>query len=57
MNNTIPKANLVLLSSRDPEIIITIARNPKTTGRIWEKIVVPTIAILNHYYNFTFLVI
>jgi hypothetical protein len=36
MNNTIPKANLVLLSSRDPEIIITIARNPKTTGRIFK---------------------
>ena len=52
-----PKANLGLFSSKDPEIMNTIARNPIITGRICENIVVPTIAILNHYYNFKFLII
>ena len=47
-----PKPNLGLLSSKDPEIISTNPMNPKITGRICENIVVPTIAILNHYYNF-----
>ncbi len=51
-NKAIPKPNLGLLSSRDPAIIITNPKNPKITGRICENIVVPTIAILNHYYNF-----
>jgi len=48
MNNTTPKPNLGLLSSREPEIIITNAKNPKITGKICENIVVPTIAIFNH---------
>ena len=52
-----PKANLDLSSSKDPEIINTNAKNPHITGRICENIVVPTIAILNHYYNFRSLVI
>ena len=51
-NNAIPNPNLGLLSSRDPDIINTNPKNPKITGRICENIVVPTIAILNHYYNF-----
>ena len=51
-NKAIPKPNLGLLSSRDPVIINTNAKNPKITGSICENIVVPTIAILNHYYNF-----
>ena len=50
-NNAIPKPNFGLLSSRDPEIISTNAKNPKITGRICENIVVPIIAILYHYYN------
>lgn len=57
MNNVTPKANLALSSSRDPEIININEKNPKITGRICENIVVPTIAILNHYYNFRCLVI
>ena len=48
MNNTIPKTNLGLLSSRDPEIININAKNPKSTGNTCEKIVVPTVAILYH---------
>ncbi len=56
-NNAIPKPNLGLLSSRDPEIINTNAKNPKITGKICENIVVPTIAIFNHYINFKFLII
>ena len=49
MNNAIPKPNLGLFSSKEPDIINNIAKNPKITGRICENIVVPTIAILNHY--------
>lgn len=56
-NSAIPKPNLGLSSSRFPEIISNIAKNPKITGMICENIVVPTIAILNHYYNFNFLII
>ena len=52
-NNAMPKPNFGLLSSKDPEIINMIAKNPKITGNICENIVVPTIAILNHYYNFS----
>ncbi len=48
INNAIPKPNLGLLSSKDPEIIKINAKNPKITGRICENIVVPTIAIFNH---------
>ena len=48
-----PKPNLGLFSSREPEIINTNAKNPNITGRICENIVVPIIAIVNHYYNFT----
>ncbi len=54
MNNAIPKPNLFLSSSRDPEIINTNAKNPQITGKIWENIVVPVIAIFNHYYNLLF---
>ena len=50
-NSTIPKPNLGLFSSREPEIIIIIAKNPNITGRICENIVVPIIAIFYHYYN------
>ncbi len=50
-NKTIPKANLGLFSSNDPDITITIPKNPIITGRICENIVVPIIAISNHYYN------
>ena len=57
INSTMPKPNFGSLSSRDPDIINNNEKNPKITGRIWEKIVVPTIAILNHYYNFNFLII
>ena len=46
-NNTIPKANLPLSSSKDPEIINMSPKNPQITGRICENIVVPTIAILS----------
>ncbi len=53
INNAMPKPNLGLFSSKDPEITSTIAKNPIMTGRICENIVVPIIAILNHYYNFT----
>ena len=56
-NNAIPNPNLVLSSSKDPEIINNNPKNPKITGRICENIVVPTIAILNHYYNFNLLII
>jgi hypothetical protein len=56
-NKTTPKPNLGLLSSRDPEIININANNPKITGKICENIVVPTIAIFNHYYNLLFLII
>ena len=44
-----PKPNLVLSSSREPDMISKIEKNPTITGRICENIVVPTIAILNHY--------
>ena len=56
-NNMIPKPNLGLLSSRDPEIIKINAKNPKITGKICENIVVPTIAIFNHYITINFLII
>lgn len=56
-NNAIPKPNLGWSSSSAPEIIKSNEKNPKTTGRICENIVVPTTAILNHYYNFNFLII
>ena len=46
-NNTIPKANLPLSSSKDPEIINISPKNPLITGRICENIVVPIIAILS----------
>ena len=42
-----PKYNLGLFSSNDPEIINITANIPKNTGRIWENIVVPIIAILS----------
>ncbi len=48
-NNAIPKPNLGWSSSRAPEIINNTAKNPKITGMICENIVVPTIAIFNHY--------
>ena len=48
-NNAIPKPNLGWSSSRVPEIINNIEKNPKITGMICENIVVPTIAIFNHY--------
>lgn len=51
INSTIPKLNLGLFSSSEPDIIITTAKNPRITGRICENIVVPIIAISNHYYN------
>ena len=54
MNNAIPNPNLFLFSSRDPDIINTKAKNPQTTGRMCENIVVPVIGILNHYYNLHF---
>ena len=44
-----PKPNLDLSSSKEPDIMDKIAKNPITAGRICENIVVPTIAILNHY--------
>lgn len=44
-NNTIPKDNLPLSSSREPEIINISPKNPQITGRICENIVVPIIAI------------
>lgn len=47
INNKIPKYNLGLLSSNEPEIIDKIAKNPKITGIICENIVVPTIAIIS----------
>ena len=50
-NSTTPKPNLGLFSSNEPDIIITTPKNPMITGRICENIVVPIIAILNHYYN------
>ena len=56
-NNAIPKPNLGLSSSNEPDIINNIAKNPKITGMICENIVVPTIAIFNHYYNLLFLII
>ena len=52
-----PKPSLGLFSSSEPEIISINAKNPKITGRICENIVVPTIAILYHYYNLLFLII
>ena len=57
MNSTMPKPSLGLFSSSEPEIINKSAKNPNITGRICENIVVPTIAILNHYYNLLFLII
>ena len=57
MNTTIPKPSLDLSSSSEPDIINKSAKNPNMTGRICENIVVPTIAILNHYYNLLFLII
>ncbi len=57
MNNAIPKPNLGLSSSKVPDIINNNPKNPKITGRICENNVVPTIAILNHYYNFNLLII
>lgn len=57
MNKAIPNPNLFLFSSRDPDIINTKAKNPQTTGRMCENIVVPVIGILNHYYNLHFFVI
>ena len=56
--NAIPKPNFGLFSSNAQEIIKMIEKNPKTTGKICENIVVPTIAaIFYHYYNFICLVI
>lgn len=49
-----PKLNLGLFSSKDPEITSINAKNPQSTGMICENIVVPIIAISNHYYNFIF---
>lgn len=49
INNAIPKPNLGLLSSNIPEITNKNAKNPKITGKMWENIVVPTTAIINHY--------
>ncbi len=57
MNSAMPKPNLGLFSSSEPEIINKSPKNPNMTGRICENIVVPTIAILNHYYNLLFLII
>lgn len=57
MNNTMPKPSLGLFSSSEPEIISINAKNPKITGRICENIVVPTIAIFNHYITINFLII
>ena len=57
MNNAMPNPNLFLSSSKDPDIININAKNPHITGSICENIVVPTIAILNHYYNYHFLII
>ena len=57
MNSAMPKPNLGLFSSSEPEIINKSPKNPNMTGRICENIVVPTIAILNHYYNYKFLII
>ncbi len=34
INNAIPKPNLGLLSSNEPEIINIIAKNPQITGKI-----------------------
>lgn len=34
INKTIPNPNLLLFFSKDPEIIITIPKNPQITGRI-----------------------
>ena len=54
-NNAIPNPNFGLSSSKAPDIIKINAKNPKTTGKICENIVVPTIdAIFYHYYKFTF---
>lgn len=52
MNNATPNPNLTLSSSSAPDMISSIPKNPNITGRICEKIVVPTAAILNHYNNF-----
>ncbi len=57
-NNAIPNPNFGLSSSKAPDIIKINAKNPKTTGKICENIVVPTIdAIFYHYYNLHFLII
>jgi hypothetical protein len=57
INNAIPNPNLLLLFSKDPDIINTNPKNPQITGRICENIVVPIIAIFYHYYNLLFLII
>ena len=57
INKAIPNPSLVLSFSNDPDIINTNPKNPQITGRICENIVVPTIAILYHYYNLLFLII
>lgn len=44
-NKIIPKARLIFLSSIIPEVINKTPKNPKITGRICEKIVVPVIGI------------
>ena len=49
MNNATPKPNLDLSSSKEPDISNKIEKNPTIVGRICENIVVPTIAISNHY--------
>ena len=57
MNKAMPNPSLFLSFSNDPDIINTNPKNPQITGRICENIVVPIIAILNHYYNLHFLII
>lgn len=47
-NKTIPIIKLGFLSSIIPDIIMIIPRNPKITGTICEKSVLPVIAILSH---------
>lgn len=47
-NSIIPIIRFVLLSSNIPDIIIIVPKNPKITGIICEKIVVPVIGILSH---------
>ena len=47
-NNAIPKPNLGLFSSRDPDIMNINAKNPKITGKICENIIINPFAILSH---------